>query len=429
MSTPIQCPNCGHLFDAEEALSGKVEAHFKQEYERRREELAENYRTEREKLQAQSQKLEAEREQLKRQQEEQRDLINKALEEKKQAWEAQQKAALEEEKKKWVSEAQSAQNERIKLLEEENARKQSENLALKQKELEMLKKQQELRDKEAELQLQVQKQLLEGERAIEEKIRQQENEKFLLKEKEWAIKLEAQRKLAEEMQRKSEQGSMQLQGEVQELALEEVLQRQFPYDRIEEVPKGIRGADCLQVVYNTRQQMCGSIVYESKRTKHFAGDWIAKLKQDQVACKADIAVIVTETLPSDMLRFGQREGVWICGFHEVGSLVLALREALIRTQDVRQSQENQGGKMELLYRYLTGNEFRQTVERIAENYKSMTEQLEAEKRSMQRIWSQREKQIWSVQENLVSLFGSIQGIAGKELPGIPLFELGPGTEV
>jgi len=426
MSTPIQCPNCGHLFDAEEALSGKVEAHFKQEYDKRREELAIQFRTEREKLETRSQQLEAERELLKRQQEEQRDLINKALEDKKREWEAQQKAALEEVKKKWASEAEAANAERIKLLEEENAKKQSENQALRQKELEMLKKQQELRDKEAELQLQVQKQLLEGERAIEDKIRQQENEKYLLKEKEWAKKLEDQRRLAEEMQRKSEQGSMQLQGEVQELALEEVLQRYFPYDRIAEVPKGIRGADCLQIVHNNRQQVCGSIVYESKRTKHFAGDWIAKLKQDQVACKADIAVIVTETLPSDMLRFGQKEGVWICGFHEVGSLAMALREALIRTQEVRQSQENQGGKMELLYRYLTGNEFRQTVERIAENYRAMTEQLDAEKRSMQRIWSQREKQIWSVQENLLSLFGSIQGIAGKELPGIPMLELGEG---
>ena len=333
---------------------------------------------------------------------------------------------IEESKKKIYEEASRENASRMKLLEEENAKRLAENHSLKQKELDFLRKEQQLKDKEAELLLQLQTQLLEGQRAIEEKTRLQEAEKFKLRELEWNKKMEDQLRQTEEMKRKLEQGSMQLQGEVQELALEDLLQKKFPFDQISEVPKGIRGADCIQTVYNKHQRVCGSIVFESKRTKHFAADWIEKLKQDQVSCKADIAVIVSETMPSDMLRFGQKDGVWVCGFHEVSSLVVALREALIRTQEVRQSQENQGGKMEMLYDYLTGNEFRQTVGRIAENYKSMSEQLESEKRAMHRIWSQREKQIWSVQENLSGLFGSIQGIAGKELPGIPMLELGEG---
>jgi hypothetical protein len=164
-------------------------------------------------------------------------------------------------------------------------------------------------------------------------------------------------------------------------------------------------------------------VYESKRTKNFANDWIDKLKQDQVVCKADISVLVTETMPSDMERFGERNGVWICGFHEVKSLSFVLRQMLIRTQAVKLSQENKGDKMELLYHYLTSNEFVQNIRRIVENYDSMIDQLNSEKKAMYKIWASREKQIWVVQENISSLFGSIKGIAGKELETAHVLEL------
>ena len=250
---------------------------------------------------------------------------------------------------------------------------------------------------------------------IEEKARIKEREAMSLKEKEYQKKLDDQKKLIEEMKRKAEQGSMQLQGEVQELALEELLRTNYPFDKVEEVPKGIRGADSIQTVINQRQQICGAIVYESKRTKNFANDWIDKLKQDQITCKADIAVLVTETLPSDMTQFGERDGVWICGFHEVKSLSFVLRQMLIKTHSVKQSQENKGDKMELLYTYLTSNEFAQNIKRIVENYDSMYQQLASEKKAMHKIWAAREKQIWVVQENIASLFGSIKGIAGNEL--------------
>lgn len=208
---------------------------------------------------------------------------------------------------------------------------------------------------------------------------------------------------------------MQLQGEVQELAIEDLLTKTYPFDKIHEVPKGIRGADSIQTVINSSQQECGSIVYESKRTKNFANIWIDKLKQDQITCKADLAVLVTETLPSDMDRFGEKNGVWICGFHEVRSLSFVLREMLIKTQSVKSAQENKGDKMELLYSYLTSNEFVQNIGRIVENYDGMIDQLNSEKKAMYKIWASREKQIWIVQENISALFGSITGIAGKEL--------------
>lgn len=231
------------------------------------------------------------------------------------------------------------------------------------------------------------------------------------------------KKLIDEMKRKAEQGSMQMQGEVQELALEALLTQSYPFDHITEVPKGVRGADCIQSVVNHAQQPCGSIVYESKRTKNFGGDWIEKLKQDQVTCKADIAVLVTETMPNDLERFGLKDGVWVCGFHEVKSVSMALRQQLISIQSVKSAEENKGDKMELLYSYLTSSEFAQNVSRIIDNYDAMEQQLRREKRAMEKLWKEREKQIWVVQENIASLFGAIKGIAGTELENIPALSL------
>jgi len=229
------------------------------------------------------------------------------------------------------------------------------------------------------------------------------------------------------MKRKAEQGSMQLQGEVQELAIEDLLARIYPFDKITEVPKGVRGADSIQTVINTSQQECGSIVYEIKRTKSFANDWIDKLKQDQITCKADIAVLVTEVLPAHMDRFGEKDGVWVCGFHEVRSLSFVLREMLIRMKSVKMVQENKGDKMELLYHYLTSNEFVQNIKRIVENYDGMISQLNSEKKAMIKIWAIREKQIWVVQENISALFGSIKGIAGNSLDTSEILELAEST--
>lgn len=286
-----------------------------------------------------------------------------------------------------------------------------------------MRKEADLKEKQEELQLNVEKQLLERQKEIEDKARAKERENFELEKIKLLKQIEDNKKLAEEMKRKAEQGSMQLQGEVQELALEDLLMRNYPFDKIAEVPKGIRGADCIQYVVNSLQQNCGSIVYESKRTKNFANDWIDKLKQDQVTCKADVAILVTETMPSDMERFGEKNGVWICGYHEVKSLSFVLREMLIKTYAAKLSQENKGDKMELLYHYLTSNEFVQNIKRIVENYDGMIDQLNSEKKAMLKLWAVREKQIWVVQENISALFGSIKGIAGNELETSNVLEL------
>ncbi|HPR58923.1 MAG TPA: DUF2130 domain-containing protein [Bacteroidales bacterium] len=397
MNDKITCPNCGHSFDVEEALSGKLEAHFKAEYERKVSEQAEKFNLEKK-------KLEEERNKLTEQKERQDELLKAEL-----------SKALELEKKKIEKTTSETYEEKLKSLQEENEKRKSENKALREKEVALMRQEAELREKQEELNLQVEKQILEKQKEIEDKARAKERESFELEKIKLLKQIDDNKKLAEEMKRKAEQGSMQLQGEVQELALEDLLSKSYPFDKVQEVPKGVSGADCIQTVINSMQQECGSIVYESKRTKNFANDWIEKLKQDQITCKADLAVIVTETMPSDMDRFGEKDGVWICGFHEVRSLSFVLREMLIKTQSVKISQENKGDKMELLYAYLTSNEFVQNIKRIVENYDDMIDQLNSEKKAMHKIWASREKQIWVVQENISALFGSIKGIAGKEL--------------
>ncbi len=405
MKDKIKCPNCGHSFDVEEAISGKLEAHFRAEYEHRVAEQADRFNEEK-------RKLEEERKQLSALRDNQEAMLKAEL-----------AKALENEKARIEKSAGEKYEEHIKALWEENEKRKSENKSLREKEVALMRQEAALKERQEEFELQVERQILEKQREIEEKARAKERESFEMEKVKLLKQIEDNKKLAEEMRRKAEQGSMQLQGEVQELALEDHLSRAYPFDRIQEVPKGMRGADSIQTVVNSLQQECGSIVYESKRTKSFANDWIDKLKQDQMACKADVAVLVTEAMPAGMERFGERDGVWICGFHEVGSVSLVLREMLIRTHSVRKSQENKGDRMELLYSYLTSNEFVQNIRRIVENFDSMMNQLNAEKKAMLKIWKEREKQIWVVHENISALFGSIKGIAGKELEASGVLQL------
>lgn len=401
----IKCPNCGHSFDVEEALAGKVEEHFKKVYELKIAEQAKRFNAEKEKL-----------EQAEKAFEEKKERENEIFAEK-----LQQK--LEQEKLKIEQATKESFEEKLKLQNEELEKRKAENKSLREKEVALLRKEAELKEQQENLKLQTEKELLERQKEIEDKARLKERESFELEKIKWEKQFGDQAKLIEEMKRKAEQGSMQMQGEVQEIALENLLARLYPFDTIEEVGKGIRGADVIQTVINSAQQVCGKIVYESKRTKAFQNDWIDKLKQDQIICKADISVIVTETMPGDMDRFGEKDGVWICGFHEVKSLSFVLREMLVKTHSVKSAQENKGDKMELLYTYLTGSEFKQNIQRIIENYDSMLNQLNAEKKAMNKIWSQREKQIWVVQENISALFGSIKGIGGNAIDAIDVLEL------
>ncbi|MEK6795930.1 MAG: DUF2130 domain-containing protein, partial [Spirochaetota bacterium] len=364
MSTPsVSCPKCGHEFNVEEALEKRI-----------REEASKD-------IEAQfRRKFDAEREEL---------LLKAA------------KTAEEE------------QEAKIAQLVEENEKRRKENVELKKKEIEILTKEQALKAREEEMSLAMQKDLLAQQQGIEEKARLAEQEKNELRMLDMRKQLDDQKVLIEEMKRRAEQGSMQQQGEVMEIEVEKRLARLFPFDIIDEVPKGTKGADALQTVRTEAQTSCGKILYESKRTKAFSDSWLEKVREDQRAAKAEIAVLITEAMPKDMHRFGLREGVWVCSFHELDGVAMVLRESLVRIDSVRAVQENTGDKMTLLYQFLTGDEFRMQMEAIVEGFTEMRSEIDQEKRAMERLWKEREKQIDKVMRNASGMYGSIRGIAGN----------------
>jgi hypothetical protein len=310
----------------------------------------------------------------------------------------------------------------LKMLQQTASDSEEKLKEARKKELEFLQKEQQLKTKEEELELSVQRQLMEAREKLKEQLQKEESEKSSLKEQEYQLRmkelekqLDDQKKLAEEMRRKSEQGSMQLQGEVQELMLEEILRTTFPFDIIEEVGKGIRGADCIQVVRNQFGNECGKIIYESKRTKDFSLEWIEKLKIDMRSLGADVALIVTQSLPKDMERFGEKNGVYICTFAEVKSLSLVLRNAILRVYDAKKSQENKGDKMAMLYDYLIGSEFNEQWNAIREGFLSMKQSIQRERDAMEKLWKAREKQLEKVLLNAAYIRGSVEGIAGNDV--------------
>jgi hypothetical protein len=322
---------------------------------------------------------------------------------------------------------------KLKMLEQNN-RDNEEKLKLsRQKELEFLQKEQQLKNREEELELSVQKRLGEERGKLSDELRKLEEQKIAAKETEFQFRLkelekqlEDQKKLADEMRRKAEQGSMQTQGEVLELLLEEILKEQFPFDLIQEVGKGIEGADCIQIVRNQSGKECGKIIYESKRTKNWSNNWIEKLKNDMRTSGADVAILVTQAFPKDMDKFGERDGIWLCSYQEIESVAAVLRGALIKVSEAKKSEENKGEKMQLLYNYLTGNEFRQQVEAIVEGFMSMKQSIAKERIQMEKIWKEREKQLDKVLISTSGMYGSVKGIAGASVNDIPLLD---GTDV
>lgn len=310
----------------------------------------------------------------------------------------------------------------LRFLEQNNKEHEEKLKEARRKELEFLQRENDLKNKEAELEISTQRKMQEERTKLSDEIRKIEQQKTEIRETELNLKmrelekqLDDQKKLAEEMRRKAEQGSMQLQGEAQELALEEMLKTSFPFDRVEQVGKGVKGADCIQTIHNNIGQESGKIIYESKRTNSFMNDWIEKLKSEMRGLGADFAVIVTKTMPKDMDCFGLREGVWICSFGEVQALVAVLRDGLLRLSQATKHNENRGDKMHFLYGYLTSREFAEQWEAIREGFMSMRVSIQKERDAMEKLWKSREKQLEKVLLNAAHIRGSIEGISGQEI--------------
>jgi len=331
-----------------------------------------------------------------------------------------EKQKVEKETADRVSEKVSSELEELRHLVSEKDEKLSE---ARKREREFLKRQRELEDKEQEIDLEIERRLQQERQDIEEKVKQRIDEERHFKEAEKDKQLTDLRKQVDDLKRKLEQGSQQTQGEIAELELESYLRGSFPLDQIEPVGKGIRGADLLQRVHNSMCHLCGTIIWEVKNTKNWSDDWIGKLKDDQRSTKAEVAILVTSALPKDLNRFGCIEGVWVTDFPSAIGLATALREGLIQIESAKISTTDKSTKVEMLYTYLCGNEFKQRIEGIVEAFSSMQEDLDAEKRATLKAWAKREKQIYKVLENTVGMYGDVEGIIGAALPKVEVLEL------
>jgi hypothetical protein len=407
-TTMITCPSCGKEFEPTGVIREEVQKHLRQQMKDWLAKKEEDYRLKESAFQKQLQAKE--------------DDIEKRL--------AEEKKTLQYDLEQSIRKSLSAGFEnRLSLLQQSVADNEEKLKQARRKELDFMQKEQELRRKEEELELNVQKKIIEAREQLSHEIRRIEEQKMLQLEHEFRLRLaekekqlEDQKKLAEEMRRKAEQGSMQLQGEVQELLLETILHNTFPHDKITPVGKGVRGADCIQTVCNPFGSECGKIIYESKRTAGFSIDWIDKLKADMRSLGADIAVIVTQVLPKDMERFGEKEGIYICTFAEVRSLATVLRTSILKIFSVTKSQEGKGDKMHMLYNYLISHEFSEQWKAIREGFLSMRLSIQRERDAMEKLWKAREKQLEKVLLNAAHIKGSVEGIAGSDAINLNLLE-------
>lgn len=403
-TSKILCPNCKSIINVNDVLYHQLEEKFTSkaaEEAAKFQKLVKEFSAEKEDFEAK--KLKADEmfnEQLHAKLKEEKAVIQNSL-----------KLKIEEEKADEIKLLQNELNEKLEQIKELNKAKAL--IARLQREKEEIQSSVEA-DAEKTFSIKL--------KAEKESIRKMEEEKSEFKLKELQSQLEAQKALTKEMQRKQEQGSVQLQGEVQELAIEDWLKTSFPLDTINEVKKGARGADCLQIVNTRGKQNCGSIYYESKRTKDFGNNWIQKFKDDMNEVGANIGILVTDAKPVGTERLCLKDGIWICSYEEFKGLCCVIREHIVSLDLAITSQENKGEKMAMLYDYLTSNEFRLQIENIIEGYTQMQNDLDTERRSITGHWKKREKQLNKVLRNTNYMYSSLRGIAGNAIQTVQALE-------
>jgi hypothetical protein len=396
----IKCPSCGHEFTLSDVMTDEMNTALKKEKEKLNEKWA-----------VLTKQKDAE--------------MNEKL--------AQLVKAQKENEVAIKEKAEAEVAAKLQVLQEEAKEKAEKLKTLEKKELDLLRANQVLEDKQQLMEIEIEKRVYESKKQLQEDVERlnQEKMQLLLKEKdeeqerkmkEKDLQVESMRKNIEELKRKVEQGSMQAQGEAQELLLEQLLHENFPVDNIAEVGKGVEGADCIQHIITKTGQNCGSIIFESKNAKHWKNEWIEKLKNDKRSKKAEVAVLVTQVFPKNMTKFGEIDGVWVCNYTEVIPLVHVLRQGVVDVYHAQKSQENKGDKMNMMYDYLTSSEFRDQINAIVEGFMAMKGSIDKERATMEKHWSEREKQIKKVILNISSMHGSMRGIAGSSISDIPLLD-------
>jgi len=413
----ITCPQCKNEIKLTESLAAPLLESVKREYEQRLSQKDANMTQREQALAERAQSLERVKATLDQQvaQKLQQERVRIAAEEQQRA-----KLALGNDLDQKTNEIRSLQEvlkqRDIKLAEAQKAQ------------AELIRKQRELDDAKRELDLTVEKRVQADLTAERDKARKEAEEELKLKVMEKDQTITAMQRQIEDLKRRAEQGSQQLQGEVQEMELEALLTAKFPRDTIQPVPKGEFGGDVLHRVIGPLNQVCGTILWECKRTKSWSDGWLPKLREDQRAAKAEIAVIISQALPKEVETFGLIDGVWIADPKVALPLALSLRQTLIEVASARQASEGQQTKMEMVYSYLTGPRFRQRVQAIVEAFSSMKEDLDREKKAIIRQWAKREEQIDRVMQATVGMYGDLQGIAGKTLQEIEGLEFQEALE-
>lgn len=408
----IECPGCGCEVPVTELLQAQLESQVRQE-------MQASLASQRKQLEQREAELTTAQEKLKHSSEQVQQQVA---------------AALETERKKLSEEMLAKARESVQV---ELTDRNEELTELKQRLKESEKAELDLRRRERELKEQAERVEIEIERKLEaergtvrEEAMRQADEKYELKTAEKDKQIADMRKKIDELRRKSEQTSQQLQGEVQELALEERLRAAFPGDNIDAVGKGRNGADVGQAVCDPSGQAVGKIIYESKRTKNWNDDWLPKIRDDLRQSNADVAVIVTETMPEGITTIGCIEGVWVCRWDCVIGMASAIRSGLIEVAALQKANANRGTKVELLYDYFAGNNFRNRISGVVEAFQALQTDLVKEKAATQRQWAKRERQLERAIINMAGLYGDFQGIVGEVVPALESFEplkLGAGN--
>lgn len=400
MVNSLACPHCNHEIELTELMRTQVASQIRRELDAQ--------------AAARERELDKQNEEVSRQ--------KRQLEKDRESIAEQIRVQVEYQQKELIAEANKRAKDAVAIEladRDEQLKELSTSLASAQEqELELRKMQRTLQSEKDMLKLEVQRQLDAQRSQLIAEVKAQFDQENQLKQAEKDKTISDMTIRLREMQRKIEQGSQQLQGEVQELALENLLSSVFPTDTIAPVAKGTCGGDAIQQVFDPTGLNCGSILWESKRTKNWSNAWLTKVRDDQRSVRAVCVVIVSETLPSDVKTFALIEGVWVCSWGCVKGLAAALRSGLIEVGKSKLVVQGQNQKMDLVYNYLAGREFKQRVEGVVEAFMAMQGDLASEKMALQRIWSKREKQLERALHNTASLYGDLQGIIGASMPTI-----------
>lgn len=411
----ITCPNCDHRFDVEEILVAQAEERIRSEYDAMR-------KTNEAKLREEKKALQEQQEAFEEKKAKENELFASRMEAEKKKLEVELEARLQK---------QTAEQFEAKLeaLEKDNQRKALENKELREKEVQMLQMKKDLQLKEEEYDLRLQKQLFEKEESVRKEVSSKLQEKHEMEKQRYEKQLADQKKLSEEQMRKMQQGSMQTQGEVLELLIEQSLRESFPLDTVEEVKKGAFGADVIFTVKDDFRNSVGKIAIESKDTKRFETSWIPKLKGDMQKAEAQIGIIVSTQLPDQITDFGEVNGVWVCHRNSLVPLIKVLKQMVLKVSSALTSQENKSDKVHLLYDFLLSDTFKQQVGGIIDAYIRLKDDIDSEKRAFNKRWKQREKLLDAVIDNTTNMYGSITAIGGKGLIENKFLELDDGLEI